>query len=269
MWGPLAVGALVTALHPVRLAVVALLISRPRPLANLFAYWLGAVGVGVPSLLIPLLVLHSTPAISSFAQHIGASSTFRHIQVGMGVLAISLAALMILRYSARQRMPVWGGRHRMPAQSGNTSTLVLDQTTPPTISRLLGHSADAAESGGSPIRRLLGRANNAWEGGSPWVAGLLGALMGGPSIDGVALVIAFIATSGSAIGTQVCAAIAVVFGILLVEEAILLSSLVAPARTQSVLRVVRQWVQSHRRKMVVTLFALAGVALVAQGTGAI
>ena len=262
MWGALMAGALITALNPVRIAIVAFLISRPRPVANLFAYWVGAVILGIPSIVIPLLVLHSTPAIESFTQGLATSPTFRHVQVGIGVLALSIAALMIVRSTSRQRANV-------PAPGGNVSTLVREPNTPAVFSRLLSQPKQAAPRRRSPIRRLLGRARKAWEDGSLWVACLLGMATGGPSLDGIVLGAALIVASGAGIGTQVIAAIAFVFGMLLVVEIILISSVAAPTRTQAILQVVHDWVQTHRRKILIVLFALVGVALVAQGTGAI
>jgi hypothetical protein len=262
MWGTLMLGALLTALNPVRLAVVALLISRPRPLQNLFAYWAGAVILGIPSMLIPLLVMHSTPAIQSFTQGLATNPTFRHVQVGLGVLALLIAALMIVRSPARQKASV-------PPPVDNAPTVVLDSNLPNVVTRLLGRSADVASEGRSPIRRLLGRAGEAWEDGALWVACLLGMATGGPSLDGIVLGAAIIVTGWATIGTQAVAAIAFVFGILMVVEIILISSVAAPTRTQAVLQVVHDWVQTHRRKILITLFAVMGVALVAQGAGVI
>jgi hypothetical protein len=269
MWGTLMVGALFTALNPVRLAVIALLISRPRPVQNLFAYWVGALATGIPSLLIPLMVLHSSAAISSFMQHMATSSTFHRIQVGMGVLALSIAALMIARSSTRQLMPVLGGRQRMRAAAGSRPTLEIEPNTPSAISWLVDRDQKVGTRAGSPLRRLLRRSQNAWENGSLWVAGLLGAIMGGPSIDGVVLGLALIVTSEAAIGTQVIAAAAYLLGLLGIVEIILISSVAAPAKTHVVLGLVHDWVQTHRRKILITLFALVGGALAAQGLSVI
>src|SRR6201986_4565647 len=48
----------VMAVHPLRLGVTLLVISRPRAGKNLFASWVGGRAVGFPGLLFPLLVLH-------------------------------------------------------------------------------------------------------------------------------------------------------------------------------------------------------------------
>ena len=66
MWSSLLGLALLLAFDPVKLGVVLLLISRPRPVQNLFAFWIAAFLVGVSSLLVPLIVLHGAPQLDSF-----------------------------------------------------------------------------------------------------------------------------------------------------------------------------------------------------------
>jgi hypothetical protein len=263
VWSSVLVLALLAALNPVRLGLALLVISRPRPVQNLLAYWVGCLTVSAPYMLVPLMVLHFTPMFGSFAHDVAtpgtvASSTVRHIQIGMGLLALSIAALMTVRFSARQRA-------HLPTPGANTSTLVPYSNTPTAISRLLGRAQDAPTEGGSPIRRLLGRAHNAWENGSLWIAFVIGLLFP-PTLDGVLYVLAIIVPSGAAIGTQVGAAIAFVVGMLAVVEITLASYLVTPAKTQAVLRVLHDWARAHRRKVLVAMFAVVGVALVAQGS---
>lgn len=50
--------ALMAASDPVRLGMVLLLISRPRPMRNLLAFWLGSISIGIPVFLVLLVVLH-------------------------------------------------------------------------------------------------------------------------------------------------------------------------------------------------------------------
>ena len=266
MWGWVLVLALLAALNPVRLGLALLVISRPRPVQNLLAWWIGCLIASVSALLVPLMVLHFTPMFSSFAHDLatpatGASSTARHIQIGMGVLALSIAALMTVRFSARQRA-------HLPTPGANTSTLVLDSNTPTAISRLLSRAQDAPTEGGSAIRRLLGRAHNAWESGSLWVAVVIG-LFSGLQADGALYVLAIIVPSGAAIGTEVSAAIAFVVGMLAVAEIMLVSYLAAPAKTQAVVQLLHDWAKAHRRKILVAMFAVVGVALVANGMGSV
>jgi hypothetical protein len=267
--------ALVVALHPVRLGVILLMVSRPRPMQSLLAFWVGCLTLSATFLLVPLMVLHVTPMFSSFTKDMAtpgtaAGSTVRHIQIGMGVFALSIAALIAVRFVARQRA-------RPPTPGGNTSTLVLDSNTPTAISRLLGRPAtgggrhraqNAPTAGGSAIRRLLGRAQNAWENGSLWVALVIGLLMG-PAPDTLLFVLGIIVTSGAAIGTQVIAAVAFVAGSLAVVEIIPACYLVTPAKTQAVVRLLHDWARAHRPQVLTAIFTVVGVWLVAYGTGSV
>jgi hypothetical protein len=73
--------------------------------------------------------------------------------------------------------------------------------------------------------------------------------------------------SGAAIGTQVIAVIAFVFAMLAVFEIVLISYLVAPARTQAVLRPVHDWALVHRQQVLIALFLLVGLWQVITGLG--
>jgi Sap, sulfolipid-1-addressing protein len=264
VWGLVLGLALLVAVNPVLLGVILLMISRPRPVPNLLAYWVGGLIVNVACLLVPLVALHLTPTFTSFAQDLAtpataASSTVRHVEIGMGVLALSIAALMTVRFLARQRA-------HLPTPDDNTSILVLDSNTPTAISSPLGRAQDAATEGGSAIRRLLGRLQNAWENGSLWVAFMFG-LGGLPPPLLVLFVDTTIVASGAAIGTQVIAAIAFVVGMLAVFEIVLVGYLAAPAKTQAVLRPLHDWALAHRRQVLVAIFAVVGFFQLAKGMG--
>lgn len=270
MWGSLLVLALLITIHPARLGVILLVTSRRRPMQNLLAYWVGCVVMGLLILLIPLMVLHVTPTFASFTKewaNPATNPTTRQIEIGMGVLALSIAALMAVRFAARQQgRPRGRNCAHLQTPGGNTSTLVLDSNTPTAISRLLGPAQDTATEGGSAIRRLLSRARNAWENGSLWVAFVIG-LGAAPPFDVALFVLAIIVASGAGIGMQVSAGIAFIVGMLAVEEFILVSNLAAPAKTQATLRRLQDWALAHRRKLLVATFAVVGVSLVAQGMG--
>jgi hypothetical protein len=270
MWSAVLGLALVAALHPVRLAIILLMLSRPRPVQNLLAYWAGSLIVGVPALLVPLMVLHFTPMFRSFAQDLanpatGASSSVRHMQIGSGVFMLSIAALMTVRSLTRPRQ-----RAHLPTSGDNTSTPVLDSNAPLAISRLPGRAQDAPTEDGSAIRRLLGRAHNAWkslwvawENGSLWVALVLGLIMA--PADGILYVLVTIMSSGAGIGRQVSAAIVFVAGWLAVVEVIFVTYLVTPAKTQAALRTLHDWVQTHHRQVLVAMVAVVGFTSVARG----
>ena len=46
-----------SAMDPVRIGITALLISRPRPMLNLLAFWLGGMAAGITMALVVLLWL--------------------------------------------------------------------------------------------------------------------------------------------------------------------------------------------------------------------
>lgn len=265
MWSSVLAAGLVaglgTAFDPIRLGITLLVISRPRPVQNLIAYGVGNLIACIFTVVIPLTVLHNTPAIKSFADDLATSSTLMHIQLGIGVLALSLAALLTLRALTRRRR-----RAHLPTPGGNMSTRVLDP--PPAISRLLGRAQDASTEGTSAFRRLVGRTHNAWEKGSVWVALVIG-LASGPPLDGVLFLLIFIVASGVAIATQASAAVAFIVGMLAVVEITLVNYLVRPAKTQAIVQRLHEWARAHRRKILIAMFTVGGLALVANGMASV
>src|SRR6202007_1236595 len=123
---------------------------------------------------------------------------------------------------------------------------VLESNGPTAISWLLGRGQDAATERGATIRRLLGRAHDAWESGSLWLALVIGIGSATPPLQ-VLLVVTPIVASGTAVGTQVSAAIAFVVGTLAVVEIVLVSYLATPVKTQALLRLLNDWVRHSRR----------------------
>ncbi|MGV0742797.1 GAP family protein [Mycolicibacterium sp. XJ870] len=258
----MALGLLV-GLDPMRLGITLLVISRPRPVQNLLAYGAGCVTACIPTLAIPLTLLHATPMFKSTAQGWATSSTGGFIQIGMGVLALSTATLLTVRFwAARQRA-------RVPTPDRNTTTLVMDSNTPTALSRLLGGETDAPTEHGSALRRLRGRLRNAWESGSLWVSFVIGLGFAGAPPDVALFLLAIIVVSGTAIGTQVAAVIAFIVGMLLVVEIILISYLVTPAKTEAIVQRLHDWAWAHHRKILIAMCTVAGVVLVVRGLGSV
>jgi len=251
---------LLVALDPVRLGFTLLMISRPRPAQNLLAFWVGAMTVSLPYVLVPLIVLHVTPVFRSFARDLatpstGAGSTVRYTQIGIGLCALSIAALMAIRFWAPQRA-------QLLTPGGATSTMVMDSDT--AIPPLLDRAPDGPTGRGSVFRRLLGRARDTWDNGSLWVTLVLGLLSPPPPFT-ILLVLTTIVATGAAIGIQVGVAIAFVVGVYAVVEITLVSHLAMPEKTQAVLRMVHEWSRVHREKIVVAMCTVVGLALTVQG----
>lgn len=257
MWGSVLGLGILAALNPVRLGLALLMISRPRPAPNLLAYWVGGLTVCVPELLAPLLLLNFTSAFGSFG-HGGTtkttSSTLPHIQIGLGVLGLSIAAVMAVRFLTRQRA---GAGLSGDGPSATTPA------APIAVPRFLSRARDVAPQERSGTRRLLHRAHRAWEQGSLWIAWVIG--LASVPVDGVLFILAIIVASRAAVATQVSASIAFVLLMYSVVEMILVGYVAAPARTQAVLQQLHDWVRAYHRQILVTVFTVVGVSQLAQG----
>lgn len=267
MWGPLFALALLVTINPIRIAIVLVVLSRARPMANLLAYWVGAGLVGAFYLVVALIVLHSTSASAAladqFTQHTP-TPTVRHVTLGLGLLLLLLATVLALQSGtrARSRSP---GAVPVGTNDAATSALAPDPSTIPIplIARLMQPVDSTAPRDKSRIRQLIGRAQVAWQQGSPLISFIFGLLV--MPVDGVVFALALIVTSGATIGVQITAAIAFIIGHLAVEEVILVSNVVAPAKTRAVLRRLHDWSQAHHRKFMAAILALVGISLIFRG----
>jgi hypothetical protein len=242
MWGLVLYFAFGAAIDPVRLGVALFLTSRPRPMRNLLAYWLGAMATGIAVSLVLLTLLRDfAPVATQYVDAVAASSTARHIQIAGGVLALPIAVLIAVGFSARQ-----GARLEM--SGAGPSVPVLQPSTPTALSWL-------------PTR-----AQNALEGGCLWVAFGVGLGTAPPPVEYL-VVIAVIGGSGAAIGTQVSAAVTFIVVMLAVVEILLVSYLVTPAKTEAVMLQLCNWVRAHSRRILAVGVAVGGVLMVATGVG--
>src|SRR5262249_38050244 len=106
MWTTVLILALMTATEPVRLGVAIFLISRPQPMVNLLAFWLGGMvmGIGVAASVL-ILLRDFASSLMQDVSFIVASPTVGHIQIALGVLALVVAALIAAGVSVRQTAP--------------------------------------------------------------------------------------------------------------------------------------------------------------------
>lgn len=257
VWGLLLAMAIMFAVNPVLLAVIVLMISRPRPMQNLAAYWLGSMIVSLAGLLVPLAVLHVAPSFRSFVENMavpGSNVTTRVVNLGMGLLMLSIATLLAVR--------ALRARTHIPVAASNVPT--VDSEKPRPITSPFGVSSNSGVAAGSIFRRVLRHLQIAWEQGALWVAFVFG-LCGLPPPMLVIFVLTPVVASGSTIGTQIIAVIAFVFGMFTVAELTLICYLIAPARTIAVLQPLHDWALAHRRQMLITIFSIAGIIQVING----
>ncbi|MDT5345431.1 MAG: hypothetical protein QOE52_4615, partial [Mycobacterium sp.] len=140
--GTMLVLALAMATDPVRLGVTLLLISRPRPILNLFVYWVGAMFVGVVSAVVVLTMMRDfAPALLQDLSNLVATQAVRHAQVVVGVLALLAAMLITTGLPTRQRL---GLQVPVPVGlAGDPSSMLLQPSSPTGIALLLDRTKGA------------------------------------------------------------------------------------------------------------------------------
>jgi hypothetical protein len=258
VWGSLLGMAILMAFNPALLALILLVISRPRPVQNLLVCWIGTLTTNIPALLIPVVLLHRAPMFSP--QTPEASAAARHIQLGMGVLVLSIALLITVRFWVRRRAKV-------PTPVGNAPGEMPESEGPTKISSPFAGIGDVTD-GGSAIRRLFGRLQKAWDSDVLWIALVCG--MGFlPGFPLVLFVATTVVSSGASTGTQIIAVIVFVVAMFAVFEVAVISHLIAPVRTQAVLQPVHDWALANRRQVMIGIFVMIGLLQVVKGLGII
>jgi Sap, sulfolipid-1-addressing protein len=240
MWLTVLIFALAALGEPVRVGVIAILVSLPRPMRNLLAYWLGLMTMGLGTALAGLFLLRDLVApISRFVTSAVHSPVAPPIQIALGVLALSSTAMLVRRSSMRQAV-------HAPVQSGCAPVLVQEPKTPTVFSRLSW--------------------TNLVERGAVWMSFLAGLSTSTPPIEFWGAVMAILA-SGAAVGTQVSAALVFVLLAYGIAEIPLVGYLAFPAKTQAVVMRVHDWLRAHRRPIMIYMFCLFGVFMIATGVG--
>jgi Sap, sulfolipid-1-addressing protein len=226
--------SLLVALDPVRIGIVALVISRPRPMRNLVAFWLGGMVAGVGVALVVLLFLREF-TLPLMHEVVSAMSTpiVAQTQVVIGMLVASSAVLIW----ERQREPV-------PATGGEAAVAVL-------------RSNRSTGSGMLWIRGQL-------EGGSTIVAFVAGLALATPPVEYLAAMIAILA-SGAPAAEQVGAALMFTIVAFTVAEVPLVSYLATPAKTLAVVQRLNDWMNERRHVLPAVVVGACGVLLVVTG----
>ena len=236
------------ALDPVRLGVVLLLTSRPRPMLNLFVFWLGGLAAGVVEAVFVLVFLHDFA--QGFIRHVtsaidGVRSsvvifTGAHLQITVGV--VTLVAIAALRVRERARID------RQVAVGGGGVTTVVEQ--PRGLSALLAWLA-------ARTHDML-KSNYVWP---VFIAGLSSSI---PPVEGLAA-LGVIMASRADLGTQVSGFLVWTMLLLTIIEVPLVCYLVRPHKTLALIMQVQHWLQGHIRQIMQFVFTGFGVCAVVQG----
>jgi hypothetical protein len=242
MWGAVLFFALAAAQDPVRIGIMALLISRPRPMPNLFAYWLGLMATGFGAALAALFLLRDfLLPVTRVVTSVATNPVVPPIQIFLGVLALSTAAMLAAPSSVRQLA-------HAPRAGGDRSAVVLEPKTPTVFSRLSWR--------GLLEGRSLRMAFAAGLCTSTQIVEFWGAMM-------------VILASGAGASTQVGAALMFTLVAFTITEIPLVSCLVWPAKTQAVVMQLQDWLRAHRRPIFVFMLGAFGVVMVAKGVGGV
>ena len=238
MWGTVLMLALVATADPVRLGISVLLSARPRPVRHLVACWLGGLTVSIGMALGVLFVLRdSALGMVHRVEAATANSTAGHVQIAMGVVALTIAAFAVgLSPRLRSRVALPG--------ADPSHVQVLTSTA---FSRLSTHASGALQA--KPLR-------------TAFIVGV------GLATDLRYLAaLTTIVASGAAGGTQLTAAGVYSVVSLGFIEIPLISQLTAPAKTCQAVAAVHGWVKARRQQVFGFVVAMLGVFLMTSGMG--
>lgn len=236
MWITLLVMGIAVSLEPIRIGLTVLMLSRPRPMLQLFAFLCGGFTMGVGGGLAIIFALRATPlAESGFTVH--------HVQIGIGILALVIA----IGLAANISRPKFLRRSR-------TETMVPAE----------GGAADPETLPGKAFAGVSNRARSVMQSSSPWIAGISGLGIALPSVDYLAAMAVIIA-SGEPPALQVAALVSFNVVAFALIEIPLLSYLIAPDRTLATMTSLNVWIRSRSRRDVAILLAGAGIFMLTLG----
>lgn len=233
MWTTVLMLAIAVNLEPTRFVLVPLLLARDRPMLQLLAYLIGVITVNLGFGFLILFVFERNPLGTS-------ASGGGKAQMAVGALALAIAAFMALRASLAQR--------KQPHSPGDVEHDVEHE---PKRRRRIDKFADN-------VRKFLGR------GRSPWLAGLLGTIIGIPSIDYLAVLL-IIGTADRTAPEKAAALVAFVLVGSLVVMAPLIGYLISPVKTLERISRFSEWTRTRSQIEYAGLLAFVGLVLIGVG----
>lgn len=237
MWSTVLVMAVVAAIDPLRIGVVAFMLSRSRPVRLLLPFFVFAFTANVAVGAAVVFVFKNVTGD-------GGRPTPPGLEIGIGIAALVIAALsatgvlerLVKRVRTRRAVPATVGKH-------------------------------AAEGGATPdpgLSKLPAGLQAALRGEAPWAAALLGLINGFPTPYYLAAMAAAL-TSGAAVTEQMAAM--VVFNLVGFLAAIIpiISFWLAPEATRSGVERIYEWMGRHHRLVVAVIAGAVGVFFLARG----
>ncbi|WP_109750971.1 GAP family protein [Mycolicibacterium fortuitum] len=231
MWSTVLVMAVVAAVDPLRIGVVAFMLSRSRPVRLLLPFFLFAFTANVA---VGAAVVFGFKNVTGD----GGQTMPPGLEIGIGIAALAIGALSI--------------------------TGVLERLVMRVRTRRSAPVADPEADAPPGLSKLPGGMQTALRGEAPWAAGLLGLINGFPTPYYLAAMAAAL-TSGAAVTEQMAAM--VVFNLVGFLAAIipLISFLVAPSATRSAVERIYEWMGIHHRLVVAVIAGAVGVYFLVTG----
>lgn len=242
--------AFASALEPTRMGIAALVVALPRPILNLFAYWIGVFAAGIGFYLAGLFLLRDyiAPAVVVMKSAM-ASPAVPPIKIALGLVAISLVTMLVIRSRLRRAVPA-----PVPVPIGAPSE--LDESELPSekptgfaalsLPRISWHSR--VESGSVAITFVAGLATST------------------PPLEFLGAMLAILA-SGAAAGVQLSAAVVFMLVASAIVEIPLVCYLISPVRTQAAVLRLQGWLRAHHRPILLVFLSLFGIFMVGCGLG--
>lgn len=238
MWSTVLVMAAVAAIDPLRIGVVAFMLSRSRPVRLLLPFFLFAFTANVA-------VGAAVVFVFKNATGGGGSTMPPGLEIGIGAVALVIAVLSATGQLERLVNRV-RARRAVPAAVGDGTD---------------GQPTDDAVPG---LSKLPAGMQAALRGEAPWAAALLGLINGFPTPYYLAAMAAAL-TSGAAVAEQMAAM--VVFNLVGFLAALIpiISFWVAPEATRSGVERLYAWMGRHHRLVVAVIAGAVGVFFLASG----
>jgi hypothetical protein len=241
MWITVLVMALAVIFEPIRLGLAVLMLNRPRPMLQLFAFLCGGFTMGLGVGLVILFILRTTPLAGHF--------TVAQAQIVAGLLALLVAAALATNVLVRRQI------RRVPASAavGGGAGVGVDllEPAPP-----------------GSLKKLSARARKFLQGDSlrvAWVSGLAVALPSANYLGAMAAILA----SGAGPAAQAHALLLFNVVAFTLVEIPLVSYLAAPQKTRVFMAALQEWLRTRSHWEFALLLAAGGCFLVVLGVSSL
>lgn len=236
MWTTVLLLGLTVSIEPTRLGLIALLLTRPRPIRHLVVFQIVGLTISLSVGLTVLFVFHH-----SFLGKSDISPA--PLQIAFGVVLLLLAAVLA------SNVPLDRFSRQKVSTAGGADDVAVEDAAPPPTSRRT---------------QLLHRVRRFAKGESSALSASIGAATAMPSIDYFALLAIIIASKAPALEQ----ALALMTFLLLAGAGAsipLVSFILAPARTRIWVQKLSSWIRRRTRKQAGLFIGVVGAILIAIG----